>query len=468
MMKRMVHSPVFRVIFIDLLLLNLINVYFVITVKGYNFRLSTRSGERYLPLLILLNLLWIVVNLVMTRYRMEPHRPASQEIKKIFVNMILFTGIVSIFAFGFKEMLYSRLIIYGTLLAFGVAVFAAHLFIYMIFKVWRKKQAMPESTLIVGNDSSAIFLARQLTQSRDIQYDVTVYLDGPQGEETGQYNVVTGKLDGASAFLSDRKVDELFIVVTSPSEDVIRDLVEVADYHGARVHMVPTFYKLFGQDFEIDHLGNIPVINLNQFPLDYYYNSVYKRVFDLVFSFTVLVLLSPFLAAIALLVKVTSRGPVVYVPQRVGMGGNVFNTLKFRTMYHSVEETDNREVSTRPNDTRITPLGKFLRKFSLDELPQFVNVLKGDMSVVGPRPHRVYLDKVLQDSVDKYMQRHYIKPGVTGWAQVNGWRGPTETEEQKVQRTRHDLWYIRNWSLWLDIKIIFLTLFGKKTRKNAF
>lgn len=125
-------------------------------------------------------------------------------------------------------------------------------------------------------------------------------------------------------------------------------------------------------------------------------------------------------------------------------------------------------LSTQQNDPRITRLGRILRKYSLDELPQFLNVLLGDMSVVGPRPHRSFLNQQFQESVDKYMVRHYFKPGITGWAQVNGWRGPTDTKEQKDQRTRHDLWYVENWSLWLDIRIIYLTIFSRKAHTSAF
>jgi putative colanic acid biosynthesis UDP-glucose lipid carrier transferase len=230
--------------------------------------------------------------------------------------------------------------------------------------------------------------------------------------------------------------------------------------------MVPAFYKLFGHTFNVDLLGDIPVIDVNEIPLDNYYNARYKRTFDIIFSFLTLVLLSPFLFVIGLLVKITSRGPVLYVPDRVGIAGRVFKLYKFRTMYDSAQGSE--IDSTKENDSRVTRLGGFLRKHNLDELPQFFNVLIGDMSVVGPRPHRVFLDKVMQDSVDKYMLRHYIRPGITGWAQVNGWRGPTLTEEQKIQRTHHDLWYIKNWSFPLDIKIIFKTIFGKKARKNAF
>lgn len=211
---------------------------------------------------------------------------------------------------------------------------------------------------------------------------------------------------------------------------------------------------------------NIPIINVNITPLGNYYNWLYKRLFDIFFSIFVLVLVSPLLIMIALLVKLTSKGPVLYAAERVGMGGDVFKMYKFRTMYHSEENQDT--LSTREKDSRVTLFGRFLRKANLDELPQFFNVLTGDMSVVGPRPHRVYLDKKLQNEVAKYMIRRCIRPGITGWAQVNGWRGPTNTEEQKIQRTRYDLWYVKNWTFWLDVKIIFLTLFGKKTRENAF
>ncbi|MGD2084745.1 MAG: sugar transferase [Candidatus Aminicenantes bacterium] len=191
-----------------------------------------------------------------------------------------------------------------------------------------------------------------------------------------------------------------------------------------------------------------------------------KRLFDIFFSIFALVLVSPLLIVIGLLVKLTSKGSVLYVAERVGMGGHVFKMYKFRTMYYSEENRDT--LSTQENDSRITRLGRFLRKTNLDELPQFFNVLTGDMSVVGPRPHRVYLDKKLQNEVQNYVNRHCIKPGITGWAQVNGWRGPIDSDKHKMQRTLHDIWYIKNWSFRLDLKIILLTLFGKKTRKNAF
>ena len=173
----------------------------------------------------------------------------------------------------------------------------------------------------------------------------------------------------------------------------------------------------------------------------------------------------PVTIALSIMIKLESTGPVFYRPQRVGLNGTEFDCLKFRSMI--VDTSPTREEKYCQGDPRITKVGAFIRKSSLDELPQFINVLKGEMSVVGPRPHRKFLNDQLQSKVEGYMLRHYIKPGITGWAQVNGWRGPTETMEQKINRTKHDLWYIDNWTIWLDLRIVLMTVVGK-SKTNAF
>jgi lipopolysaccharide/colanic/teichoic acid biosynthesis glycosyltransferase len=178
-----------------------------------------------------------------------------------------------------------------------------------------------------------------------------------------------------------------------------------------------------------------------------------------------LIMLLPLFIVIAIAIKLDSRGPIFYRPIRIGKRGMPISVYKFRSMRHS-KEVQTR--STSKDDDRITKVGKFIRKHSLDELPQLINVLKNEMSVVGPRPHRVDLNKRFQQNAQNYLVRQYIKPGITGWAQVNGWRGPTETKYQYVARTLHDLWYIEHWSFALDLYIIYLTIFGKKTRENAF
>jgi putative colanic acid biosynthesis UDP-glucose lipid carrier transferase len=190
-----------------------------------------------------------------------------------------------------------------------------------------------------------------------------------------------------------------------------------------------------------------------------------KRAFDFCFAVGGLLFLLPFFFILAIIIKLESRGPVFYRPTRIGKRGTPIRVYKFRSMKHS---KDVQTKSTSKNDERITKVGKFIRKYSIDELPQLINVLRNEMSVVGPRPHRTDLNKRFQETAQNYMVRQYIKPGITGWAQVNGWRGPTETKFQYVARTLHDLWYIEHWSFALDLYIIYLTVFGKKTRTNAF
>jgi putative colanic acid biosynthesis UDP-glucose lipid carrier transferase len=214
-------------------------------------------------------------------------------------------------------------------------------------------------------------------------------------------------------------------------------------------------------------LGAIPLLDVRNVPLHNYSNRFWKRAFDLVFTSIALILLLPIFIIVAILIKLDSPGPIFYTPVRLGVNGKPFKLYKFRSMSESDDALAGTK-STVLNDKRVTRLGKFLRKSNLDELPQLYNVLMNEMSIVGPRPHRVHLNRDLQKKMSTYMVRHFVKPGITGWAQVNGWRGPTENRLQYMGRTLHDIWYIENWSFFIDIYIIFLTAFGKKSRKNAF
>jgi lipopolysaccharide/colanic/teichoic acid biosynthesis glycosyltransferase len=200
--------------------------------------------------------------------------------------------------------------------------------------------------------------------------------------------------------------------------------------------------------------------------LTFWYNQYLKRSLDILFSVSVLLLLASWLfPMIALLTKLTSKGSVFFVQQRVGYQGRIFNCYKFRSM---VINSTSDAAQTAINDSRITKFGSFIRKSNIDELPQFFNVLLGDMSVIGPRPHPVFLDTHIAKELPNYVLRYHAKPGVSGWAQVHGCRGPMQTKQEKLDRINYDIWYIQNWSLFLDIKTIFLTIFGSKTQENAF
>lgn len=259
--------------------------------------------------------------------------------------------------------------------------------------------------------------------------------------------------------------NELIITLDFSHSEKIKSLVTIAEYNGVRPAVVANNYTLFARNFDVRDIGGIPTLKVREVPLESYMARIKKRLFDVVFSIVMLILAAPFLLLIAVAIKLDSKGPVFYRPVRVGKRGKNISIFKFRSMKHDHGE---KTKSTTKNDDRITRVGKLIRKASIDEFPQFINVLLGDMSVVGPRPHRLDLNKRFQLTAQGYMVRQYIKPGITGWAQVNGWRGPTETKFQYVARTLHDLWYLEHWTFALDLYIIFLTIFGKKTRTNAF
>ncbi len=279
---------------------------------------------------------------------------------------------------------------------------------------------------------------------------------------------ISGKIQDLQNYLKDSHVDAICITMSSSYRSPqIKHAIETANYHGVRVNLIPANNKYLRSNYRTNLIEQPVVVPLRKIPLDNAFNASAKKVFDLLFSAVALVMLLPIISLIALLIAIDSKGPVIYAPYRKGRGNKSFKCYKFRTMTECDDPMHGKK-STSKDDPRITRIGKFLRKYDLDELPQFINVLKGDMSVVGPRPHRLQLSEDFRKVVYDYMVRHYVKPGITGWAQVNGWRGPTSTEEQKLQRVQHDQWYIDNWKFLLDIEIIFRTVFSRKTRMNAF
>lgn len=319
--------------------------------------------------------------------------------------------------------------------------------------------------LVLGAGEKGKEVLDFVTQNKHLGYDVVGFLDDDYPGSNG-INLL-GRMNDLSRVLDTKPVDEIVIALPFEKKEEIQTAIHIADNRGIRVNLVPEFPPEFEHNYKAYSIGSMPVYQLKQIPLDHFHNFMLKKGFDILFALGVLTFLSPVFLVIAILIKMGSKGPVFYKPLRKGQAGGTFVCYKFRTMTDSDDAVEGTR-STVINDPRITKIGKYLRKFDLDELPQFFNVLKGDMSVVGPRPHRLNLNDDFREVVNEYMVRHYVKPGLTGWAQVNGWRGPTETELQKRERVNHDLWYIHHWSLLTDIKIIFLTVFSKKTRQNAF
>jgi Undecaprenyl-phosphate glucose phosphotransferase len=257
----------------------------------------------------------------------------------------------------------------------------------------------------------------------------------------------------------ENQIDELFCALPNNEEDKIRELIEFGDENLIRVKIVPDLTKFLTHHLnkiEIDYYGQIPVMTMRSEPLESFVNRFIKRGFDIAFSILIIVfILSWLFPLVALIIKLTSKGPILFVQERSGLRNRSFQVIKFRSMYVN-DDAHHRQAYK--NDERITPIGKFLRRTNLDELPQFINVFLGQMSVIGPRPHMLKHTEEYSKIIDKFMVRHLVKPGITGWAQVNGYRGETRNPKDMEGRVRADVWYIENWSFALDVKIIMLTV----------
>jgi len=274
---------------------------------------------------------------------------------------------------------------------------------------------------------------------------------------------VVGKIKDIESIVSNNHVDEIIIVLPLNQEKEINYIVNVCEKYGIRTYLVPDYFKFIPSKAEIEKIEGMPLINIRYSPLDEWTNRFIKRSFDIIVSLIGLILCLPLFIIIAILIKLTSKGPVLFTQERVGYNRRIFKMHKFRTMY--VQDPDEEKVRwTTKDDPRRTPIGKILRRLSLDELPQLWDVLVGNMSLVGPRPERPYFVEKFKEEIPKYMIKHRVRPGITGWAQIHGLRGDTSIEE----RIKYDIWYIENWSFWLDIKVILATIFGGKFMENAY
>ncbi len=261
------------------------------------------------------------------------------------------------------------------------------------------------------------------------------------------------------------KLDRIYIAMSMSENNEMKELIKSLTDTTCSVLLIPDIFTFNILQSRVEEVNGVPVVPLFDTPLSGI-NMVFKRVEDIIISALILILISPVLAVIALAVKTTSAGPILFRQTRYGMDGKPIKVWKFRSM--TVMENDDTIRQATKNDVRITKVGNILRKTSLDELPQFFNVLLGGMSIVGPRPHAVAHNEQYRNLIEGYMLRHKVKPGITGWAQINGWRGETDTLDKMEKRVEFDLEYIRNWSIYFDLKIIFLTIFKGFINKAAY
>ena len=318
--------------------------------------------------------------------------------------------------------------------------------------------------LIVGYSRAAESYIDRIRMFPQWGFDILGILDD-KVEMGLNYNeaIVFGRTSDLEKILAENSLDEIVIALNLDEYGKLADLVKICEKSGVHTQFVPDYNEIIPSRPYTEDIMGLPVINIRYVPLSNTFNAIVKRAFDIVCSSVGLIILSPLLLVICIIIKATSKGPLIFKQERVGFRNETFMMYKFRSMKVQ-DEAEEKKAWTVKDDPRVTKFGKFIRKTSLDELPQLVNILKGDMSIVGPRPERPFFVEKFKEEIPRYMIKHQVRPGLTGWAQVNGLRGDTSIKK----RIEYDLYYIENWTFWFDIKIMFLTIFKGFVNKNAY
>ena len=334
---------------------------------------------------------------------------------------------------------------------------------YILYYV-RKKGYNLKYILLVGYSRAAEEYINRINSNPQWGYVVRGILDDkvPRGA-TYKGVKVLGSIDNLLYILPENKLDEIAITLSLESYDRLEELVDLCEKSGVHTKFIPDYNKIIPTKPYTEDILGLPVINIRYVPLSNTFNAMVKRLMDVVGAIMAIIVSSPVMLLMCILIKLTSPGPLIYRQERVGLHNKNFWMYKFRSM-EIQPEAEEKKAWTVKNDPRVTGIGKFMRRTSIDELPQLFNILKGDMSLVGPRPERPFFVEKFREEIPRYMVKHQVRPGLTGWAQVNGYRGDTSIRK----RIDCDLYYIENWSIGFDIKILFLTIFKGFINKNAY
>ncbi len=320
--------------------------------------------------------------------------------------------------------------------------------------------------MILGYNDTAIKLASYFEQE-SINTNLLGFVEDEANIHELTHYPILADVNQIIQVAKDFDVQEIYSTITPEQNEQIYHFMDLAEKECIRFKVVPNLSYFFSKPVVVDYVRDMPILSLRNEPLEDVGNRLKKRILDVIVSFLVVVfILSWLVPIIGLLILIESRGPIFFIQKRTGKNNQTFNCLKFRSM-RTNKDADNKQATK--NDNRITKIGSILRKTSLDEFPQFINVLRGEMSLVGPRPHMEKHTSDYSKIVDQYMIRHFLKPGITGWAQINGFRGEITEPKQIKMRVQNDLWYLENWNIWLDIRILFLTVYTiLKGDKNAY
>ncbi len=450
-MARRRFSTYFPVLFLffDLLFLNI--GFFV--ANYIRFQAFWFQGDRYPFLFVFLNIAWVLIFVWTKLGKAERETSILDYVSQILLALTVNLAVVFAMWASTRAYFYSREHLFYTYLIFSFLVISWRVgFIYLV-RFYRSRGYNYRNIIIVGFGPIGRSLKKHFAQNPQIGYSFQGFFDHNSAQEA-----VMGSIEDIDSYCQENKVDIIFCCLPKLFDEDVRNIVNFAENNLIKVKLLSDFSKLTNRKLEIQRYGNIPVLDVSSIPLDHMYNRVIKRTFDILFSLLVMVFfLSWIFPIVAMLIKLESKGPVFFRQLRNGRSNDQFLMWKFRSMY---VHQDEKVVQAKKNDSRITKLGAFLRKSSIDELPQFINVLLGNMSVVGPRPHAVQHNLEYQPKIDRFIQRHAVKPGVTGLAQAKGFRGETAKFSDMYSRVKLDRFYVKNWSLVFDVKIVLLTIYS--------
>jgi len=394
--------------------------------------------------------------------------PPWRLLRHIALAWLTLSGLLLLFGYGSRYLAYfDRDVLVTWWWAAPLSQTVAHGLLRMVAPTIRKFQGQPRRIVVVGKNQQGIELAQRLSTDLYTNVHVLGFFDdrGTGRMEQGDEYPLLGKLLDLPQYARKNSVDVIYLSLPMASQQRILSLLDELRDTTCSIYFVPDTFVTDLIQGRVDSVGGIPVVAVCETPFTGL-NGLLKRGSDIVLSLLILVLVSPLLVLIALCVKLSSPGPVIFRQRRYGLDGDEIVVYKFRSM--TVLDDGDTIRQAHRNDQRLTPVGAFLRRTSMDELPQFVNVLQGRMSIVGPRPHAVAHNELYRKLIKGYMVRHKVKPGITGWAQVNGYRGETETLEKMKARIDCDLEYLRNWSLRLDLYIIAKTVWVVFKTENAY
>ncbi len=425
------------------------------------------ANQDMLLLLLLLNLLWGISSDITHLYDEFSTRSDAMYLSRLSKNIAIQMLFSLLFLFMTKEGLFTRVFFLSYTALLAVLLSGKSLLLNAVIRHYRRHGQFSRTVIIIGMGAIGQSFYNQVLKNPQFGFRVIGYLDDKDRFKGVHYLGEPAHLDAA---LTEHAVHEVVITLADASNERLVDIVKTCNKHAVRVQIVPDYSNLVATRFRISHLGEFPILTLRDVPLDEFHRRAAKRLFDLGFTlFIAVFVLSWLFPIIIVLQKLTSKGPVFFRQERVGINGRNFLCYKFRTLEADFCQSE-KFVASEENNNYLTPIGGFLRKTNIDELPQLYNILRGEMSLVGPRPHPL----AFQNHYKKYFEcinvRHVIKPGLTGLAQIKGFRGDDKDEETNKkllqERFKYDNWYIENWSMTLDLKIIITTVLQMLTLKN--